>query len=91
MAFTKTACAVTREEFSQHAKPLPVQFDVALPPPSNGQPPGHGLSLTADVKHFSTGSLGWSISEKRDIRLNGKTVRVQVGLNVTIIGSKEAA
>ena len=77
MAFTKTACAVTRDEFAANAKPLPVQLD--------------GIKLDAEVKQFSTGSLGWSISEKRDIQLNGKTVRVQVGLNVTIIGSKEAA
>jgi hypothetical protein len=76
MAFTKTACAVTRDEFAEHAKPLDVQID--------------GIVLTAEVKQFSTGSLGWSISEKRDLRLNGKSIRVQVGLNVTIIGSKEA-
>ena len=82
MAFTKTACAVTREEFAQHAKPLPVQLDGIEV---------KGIGLTAEVKQFSTGSLGWSISEKRDMQLNGKTVRVQVGLNVTIIGSKEAA
>jgi hypothetical protein len=75
MAFGKTVCAVTRDEFRQHAQDLPVQID--------------GIKLDAAVKEFSTGSLGWNLSEKSDIQLNGKTVRVQVGLNVTIIGSNK--
>src|SRR5262245_53512198 len=74
----KTVCPVTREEIRQHAVPLPVKL-------------GETLTFDAEVKEFSTGSLGWNLSEKKDVQLNGKTVRVQVGLNVTIIGSKEAA
>ena len=77
MAFTKTVCAVSRDEFREHAKDLPVQID--------------GINLTAEAKEFSTKSLGWNASEKREIPLNGKTVKVQIGLNVTIIGSKELA
>jgi hypothetical protein len=76
MAFGKTQCAVTRSEFRQHAQDLPMQL-------------GDLKDLSAGVKEFSTGSLGWNLSEKRDLQLNGHTVKVQIGLNVTIIGSKE--
>ena len=74
--FKKTVCPVTRREFRQHAVALPVQI---------GE-----LTLQADVKEFSTNSLGWNLSEKKDVQLNGKKVHCQIGLNVTIIGSKEA-
>ena len=77
MAFTATVCPITRAEFVEHAKDLPVQID--------------GVKLTAEVKEFSTRSLGWSISQKDTITLNGKKVKVQIGLNVTIVGSKELA
>ena len=77
MASTATVCPITRSEFAEHAKDLPVQID--------------GVKLTAEVKQFSTGSLGWNINAKDSIELNGKKVKVQIGLNVTIIGSKEAA
>jgi len=73
----KTVCALTREQFRLQAVDLPVQID--------------GISLDAAAKEFSTGSLGWNLSEKRDLKVGDTTVRVQIGLNVTIIGSKEAA
>ena len=45
--------------------------------------------MTAAVKEFSTGSLGWNINDKLQIEVDGKPVTVQVGLNLTIIGSKD--
>jgi hypothetical protein len=77
MAFTATVCPITRQEFLEHAKELPVQLD--------------GVSLTAEVKEFSTRSLGWNINAKDFVTINGKKVKVQIGLNITFVGSKELA
>ena len=71
----KTSCPVTRAEFRAHAKPITVNIN--------------NVPLLADVKEFSTGSLGWFINGKTTIEVNGKLVSVQIGLNMTIIGSKE--
>ena len=48
-----------------------------------------GVPLIAEVKEFSTGSLGWNINAKGTIDVDGTPVSVQIGLNLTIIGSKE--
>ena len=66
---------ITREQFRTKAKPL----DVVI----------NGKELTAAVKEFSTGSLGWNISDKMQMEVDGKPVTVQIGLNLTIIGSKD--
>jgi hypothetical protein len=68
---------MNRESFRNHAAPIPVQIN--------------GTNLTALPKEFSTRSLGWNINQKLDLPVNGETVRVQVGLNLTIVGSKEMA
>ncbi|MFO0681514.1 MAG: hypothetical protein U0234_05670 [Sandaracinus sp.] len=49
-----------------------------------------GQEMTADVKAFSTGSFGWNINGKMTITVDGKALPVQVGLNLTVVGSKEA-
>src|SRR5262249_4687008 len=71
----KTTCPVTRQEFRGNAKPVKVMI---------GEIP-----IMADVKEFSTGSLGWYANGKTTIEVNGKPVSVQIGLNLTIVGSKE--
>jgi len=71
----KTACPITRNEFRAAAKPVAVTIA--------------GTSLTAPVKEFSTGSLGWYLNGKTTIEIDGKSVSVQIGLNLTIVGSKE--
>ena len=71
----KTTPAITREQFRTKAKPLAVVIN--------------GKEMTAAVKEFSTGSLGWNISDKLQIEIDGQPVLVQVGLNLTIIGSKD--
>lgn len=71
----KKECPVSREEFRTHARPLQVLV--------NGQ------SLTANIKEFETGSLGWNITGKVDVVINGKPCRVQVGANLTLVKSKE--
>lgn len=71
----KAALPITRAQFRTEAKPVTVVIG--------------GKEMTALVKEFSTGSLGWNINEKMQIEVGGKPVMVQVGLNLTIIGSKE--
>jgi len=47
------------------------------------------VDVQAEVKQFSTGSVGWSYSGKMLSPLvDGKRVRCQVSLNITVIGSK---
>ncbi len=71
----KTVPTITRDQFKNHAKPLAVAIN--------------GKEMTAAVKEFSTGSLGWNISDKMQVEIDGQPVMVQVGLNLTIIGSKD--
>jgi hypothetical protein len=68
--------SITRSEFRNHAVALPVVIN--------------GVPHTAVVKEFSTGSLGWNINGKTEVTINGKPVKVQIGLNLTIVGSKDA-
>ena len=44
----------------------------------------------ADVKEFSTGSFGWYLNGKIVVNVDGKPCSVQVGMNLTVVGSKEA-
>ncbi len=71
----KTNCPISRQEFKDHAKAIKVMIGDS--------------SILADAREFSTGSLGWYANGKITIDINGKTVSVQVGLNMTIVGSKE--
>jgi hypothetical protein len=71
----KTTCPVSRQEFQEHAKQIPVTIG--------------STTLPAEVKEFSTGSFGWYLGGKTSIEVNGKLVSVQIGMNLTVIGSKE--
>jgi hypothetical protein len=71
----KTTCAVSRAQFRSQAKPITVTIG-AVP-------------MQAEVKEFSTGSLGWYLNGKTMVEIDGKAVPVQIGLNLTIVGSKE--
>ena len=73
----KTHCSVTRAEFHAHAQPIEVTVN--------------GVPMLADVKEFSTGSLGWYLNGKSTVRVGDKPVTVQIGMNLTIVGSKELA
>ena len=75
MAKNKTVCPVTRDEFKSHAKPLRIVIG--------------DKEITAGPREFSTGSLGWYVNEKTTVDVNGKSVTVQIGLNLTVVGSKE--
>lgn len=71
----KTTCPITRKQFAEQAKPIEVIID--------------GNKMIATNREFSTGSLGWNISNKMTIMVGETPVTVQVGLNLTIVGSKE--
>jgi hypothetical protein len=72
----KTACPVTRAQFTEKAEPLKVTI--------NGQ------DLVAEVKEFSTGSFGWYLNGKIVVPIDGKNCSVQIGMNLAVVGSKEA-
>jgi len=71
----KTNCPINRAQFSQSAKP--VELTIA------------GVPMLAEVKEFSTGSLGWYLNGKTIVKVGDQAVTVQIGLNMTIVGSKE--
>ena len=75
-ASNKTVCPISREQFLAQAKSVEVTI--------NGQP------TLAQVKEFSTGSFGWHHGDKVTIRVRDTLVKVQVGLTLTVIGSKDA-
>ena len=72
---SKTLCPVTRVQFTEKAEALKVVI--------NGQ------ELLADPKEFSTGSFGWYLNGKIIVPIDGKNVSVQIGMNLTVVGSKE--
>jgi hypothetical protein len=71
----KTVCPVSRQEFDAQAKPVEITVN--------------GVPLTAEVKQFSTGSMGWYLNAKANLKVGDKTVPVQIGANLTIVGSKD--
>ena len=71
----KTNCSITRPEFHEHAHAVEINIG--------------GTTMLADVKEFSTGSLGWYLNGKTILKIGDKPVTVQIGLNMTIVGSKE--
>ncbi|MBP6631281.1 MAG: hypothetical protein KBG28_10345 [Kofleriaceae bacterium] len=73
----KSPCPVTQAQFLEKAEPLKIVIN--------------GSEMLAEVKAFSTGSFGWYLNGKTTVQIDGKAVSVQIGMNMTIVGSKEAA
>jgi hypothetical protein len=71
----KTSCPISRSDFRTKAKPVLVTIN--------------NVPLQAMVKEFSTGSLGWYLNGKTTIDIGGTPIAVQIGLNLTVVGSKE--
>jgi hypothetical protein len=71
----KTSCPISRADFRTKAKPVAVTIG--------------DQRLVAEVKEFSTGSLGWYLNGKTTIDIDGTPVSVQIGLNLTLVGSKD--
>lgn len=72
----KAVSPISRDGFVASAEPMHVRIG--------------DMPFLAIPKTFSTGSLGWNVNAKMPVVIDGKAVMVQVGLNLTIIGSKEA-
>ena len=72
----KSPCPVTKTQFLDKAEPVKILIGNA--------------ELIADKREFSTGSFGWYYNGKTTITVDGKPLSVQVGLNLTVVGSKEA-
>lgn len=72
----KSTCPISRTQFLEKAEPAKITIG--------------GQELTADKREFSTGSFGWYYNGKVTITVDGKPLSVQVGLNLTVVGSKEA-
>ncbi len=75
MAAKKTTCPITREQFKEQAKAM----DVVI----------NGMNMIAEAKEFSTGSLGWGINSKITLKVGEMPVTVQIGLNLTVVGSTD--
>jgi hypothetical protein len=72
----KTSCPVSLAQFLEKAEPLKVTI--------NGQ------EMLAEVKQFSTGSFGWYMNGKTVVTIDGKALSVQIGMNLAVVGSKDA-
>jgi hypothetical protein len=71
----KTTCPISRKDFQTHAKPLSIKIG--------------DMSIEVPAKEFSTGSLGWGLLSKTTMDINGTSVPVQIGMNITLVGSKD--
>ena len=72
----KSPCPLTKTQFVEKAEPVRVSIN--------------GSEMLAEVKQFSTGSFGWYLTGKTVVTVDGKPVSVQIGMNLTVVGSKEA-
>lgn len=74
-SMAKSSCPVRRAEFLELAQPVELKINE--------------IPMHAEVKEFSTGSLGWYLNSKVNLKVGEKIVTVQVGVNLTVVGSKE--
>ena len=72
---SKTECNITRRDFQASAKATRIALDCG--------------EYMAEAREFSTGSLGWGASEKGWMTIGGEKVKVQIGITITVIGSKD--
>jgi hypothetical protein len=72
----KSPCPISKTQFIDKAEAVKVVI--------NGQ------EVIAEKREFSTGSFGWYHNGKINITVDGKPLSIQVGLNLTVVGSKEA-
>jgi hypothetical protein len=72
----KSPCPISKTQFLETAEPVKIMIGNA--------------EIIADKREFSTGSFGWYYNGKTTVMVDGKPLSVQVGLNLTVVGSKEA-
>lgn len=69
-------CPVSLSRFMDTAEPLKIVI--------NGQ------EMLAEVREFSTGGFGWRLNAKTVVQIDGKACQVQIGMNMSLVGSKAA-
>lgn len=72
---TLPPAALTREVFIKEAKAVEVVLN--------------GITLGCEPRQFSTGSLGWNLNGKITLKVGDMHVTCQLGMNLTVVGSKE--
>ena len=72
----KVPCPISKTEFLAKAEPIKLVIN--------------GNEMIANKREFSTGSFGWYLTGKTTIIVDGKPINVQVGTNLTVVGSKDA-
>jgi hypothetical protein len=72
----KSPCPISKTQFLEKAEPVKVMLASS--------------EIIADKREFSTGSFGWYYNGKTTIMVDGKPLAVQIGMNLTVVGSKEA-
>ena len=71
----KTTCPISRAQFRANATPIVVKIGEQ--------------EYTLSPREFETGSLGWNLSDKIRVKIDGVDVAVQIGLNLIVVGSKD--
>lgn len=71
----KPRSPISNEDFMGGARPLSITIG--------------GNTFVATPKAFSTGSVGWYLNGKTVVEVEGVMVPVQIGLNLTVVGSKK--
>lgn len=72
----KKECPIKKKDFLSGAQALTVEVA--------------GQTFTLNPRPFSTGSVGYNANGKVSVVVDGKVVPLQLNLNLTVIGSKEA-
>jgi hypothetical protein len=81
----KTSCPISKSKFLEVAGPLRVSLSR-----SSGEATVVLSELVANKHAFTTGSFGWYCNGKLTVEVDGKLLQVQVGMNLTVVGSKDA-
>lgn len=72
----KKSCPIKKKDFLSGAQAM--QVEVA------------GQTFQMEPRSFSSGSVGYYATGKVSVVVDGKVIPLQLGLNLTVIGSKEA-
>jgi len=73
-----TVAPISKEDFLKNAKPMTLTIEVD----------GQKQVLLGVAREFSSGSYGYYINGKPIIMVDNKPLQMQVGANITVIGSK---
>ena len=72
----KSPCPLSKTQFLEKAEAVKITIGTS--------------EIIADKREFSTGSFSWYHNGKITITVDGKPISVQIGCNLTVVGSKEA-